>query len=150
YFVVAPNNLKQLISAVRFFREQRIPYKTRGAGHSSGGQVLTDRGAILDLSLLTGIVKDDPDAEQITVETGTWWLEIAQKLHPENRRPIVLTDNFRTSVGGTLAVGGFGDTTHLYGLQIHSATSLSVVTADGEIHETHPGDESFQFVLAGR
>src|SRR5262249_34759800 len=61
YFVVVPDRLEQVISAVQFFREQRIPYKTRGAAHSSGGQVLTDRGAILDLSALTGIVKDDPE-----------------------------------------------------------------------------------------
>jgi hypothetical protein len=148
--VLKPATLDQLLACVNFFNEQSIPYKTRGAGHSSGGQVLIEQGAVLDLSDLNQIVEDYPDQDEILAESGIWWLNLAEYLHPYKRRPAVLTDNYRTTVGGTLSVGGFGDTTHLYGLQIESVVGLTIVTADARLLRLRPEDPLFSYVLAGR
>lgn len=150
FFVLKPSTLDQLIACVSFLQAQSIPYKTRGAAHSSGGQVLIERGAVLDLSDLNRIIEDRPEQNEMLVEGGTWWLNVTEYLHPHERRPVALIDNFRTTVGGTLSVGGFGDTTHIYGLQIENVNELTVVTPDGQLLRLQPRDPLFHYVLAGR
>src|SRR5262245_33747452 len=140
FFVLRPSTFDQLIAAVAFLRKESIPYKVRGAAHSAGGQVLFDKGAVIDLARLTGIVEDLPEIEQITVEGGIWWLHLAEYLNPQGRRPMALTDNLRATVAGTLSVGGFGDATHLHGLQIASVTQLTLVTPDAQVRRLVPPD----------
>ena len=149
-FVLKPATLDQLVACVVFLKHHLIPYKTRGSAHSSGGQVLIEQGAVLDLSGLSQIVQDYPEQDEIWVDGGIWWLDVAEYLHHHRRRPVVLTDNYRTTVAGTLSVGGFGDTTHLYGLQIETVTELTVVMPDGGVICLRPNDDLFQYILAGR
>src|ERR1044071_2095211 len=141
FFVLRPATFDQLLATVAFLNEASIPYKVRGSAHSAGGQVLFDEGAIIDLTALTRIVDDAPQSEEITVEGGISWLSLAHYLRPQNRRPVALTDNLRTTIGGTLAVGGFGDTTHLYGLQIASVTELTLLTPGAEVRRLRPSDK---------
>ncbi len=149
-FVVRPRSVDQLVGCMAMLRERAIPYHVRGAGHSSGGQSLSDGGAVLHTHELTGILDDRPDTDQITVAGGTWWLSVIEHLQPQGRRPIVLTGNPRVSVAGTLSTGGFGDTTHLEGMVIRSIDSLTLIAPDGARHSLRRGDELFHFVLAGR
>ncbi len=149
-FVVRPRNVDQLVECMVMLRERAIPYHVRGAGHSSGGQSLSDGGAVIHTHELTGILDDRPDAEQITVAGGTWWLSLIEHLQPQGRRPLVLTGNPRLTVAGTLSTGGFGDTTHLDGLVIRSIDALTLIAPDGTRHSLRRGDELFSFVLAGR
>src|SRR5262245_3532388 len=65
FFVLRPLTLDQLVASVAFLQKVSIPYKVRGAAHSAGGQVLFDKGAVIDLSRLTRIVEDLPEIEQI-------------------------------------------------------------------------------------
>ena len=149
-FVVRPRNVDQLVACMAMLREREIPYHVRGAGHSSGGQSLSDGGAVIHTHELTGILDDRPDAEQITVAGGTWWLSVIEHLQPQGRRPLVLTGNPRLTVAGTLSTGGFGDTTHLDGMVIRSIDSLTLIAPDGTRHSLRRGDELFHYVLAGR
>ncbi len=150
FSVVRPRTTPQLVDTVTMLREGRIPFHVRGAGHSSGGQSLSDGGFVIHTQDLTGIVDDDPASEHITVLGGTWWLTVIEHLQRQGRRPIVLTGNPRVSVAGTLAVGGFGDTTHLEGLAIRSVVALTLITPDGARHVLRPGDELFAYVLGGQ
>lgn len=150
FFVLKPSALDQLIACVSFLQERSIPYKTRGAAHSSGGQVLIEQGAVLDLSDLNHIIEDRPEQNEILVDGGILWLNVTDYLHPHGRRPVALIDNYRTTVGGTLSVGGFGDTTHIYGLQIENVSELTVVTPESKVLHLLPADPLFQYVLAGR
>src|SRR5262249_19128928 len=131
-------------------RDAGIPYAVRGAGHSSGGQSLIEGGAVLDTRRLDRIVADDPARETITVEGGLWWLALARHLMPQGRRPRSITANLRSTVAGTLAVGGFGDAAHVDGLQISHVDRLTLVTPDGRVHALGPDDELFRLSLAGR
>jgi cytokinin dehydrogenase len=105
---------------------------------------------MIDLRRLSGVVADHPDTKQITVRAGTDWIVLCNHLAAQGRRPVCLTTNLYSSIGGTLAVGGFGDTTHRFGLQTASVLGLTLVTPDGEVRELGPDDELFQFALAGR
>jgi FAD/FMN-containing dehydrogenase len=104
----------------------------------------------VDMSGLAAVLADDPAGETITVEGGCHWLAVAEALHGQGRRPRVLTDNPRTTVAGTLAVGGFGDSSHRDGLQAAQVARLEVLTLDGACHAVGPGDPLFDYTLCGR
>ncbi|MCE9573764.1 MAG: FAD-binding oxidoreductase [Deltaproteobacteria bacterium] len=148
--VLHPTDVDQLAAVMRELAAQGVPFTTRAAAHSAGGQVLSDGGAVIDLRGLDRIVADDPAAQTITVESGAWWLAVTRHLAPARRRPPVLTDNLRSSIGGTLAVGGFGDATHRHGLQAQQVRAMTVVTVDGTRHIVRPGDALFDHALCGR
>jgi FAD/FMN-containing dehydrogenase len=63
---------------------------------------------------------------------------------------MVWTGNLRTTVAGTLSVGGFGDTSSRHGAQIDNVESLKILSLDGVLHETRGGDPLFEYSLAGR
>lgn len=157
--VLRPKDQKQLAESVEMLALRQIPFKVRGAGHSSGGQTLTEDGAVLDLRWLKRIIAEErpepgtPHSNgrgRVRVEAGCWWLELCAHLKHEGRRPLVLTDNWRSTVGGTLAVGGFGDASHLEGLQTAGVRELMLLTLDGTRHRVRPGDPLFDWSLAGR
>jgi len=147
--VVRPGTVDELAGALAELAARRTPYKLRGAAHTAGGQVLIDGGAVVDLTGLDRIVADDPAGETITVEGGATWLAVAEHLQHQGRRPLALTDQLRTTVAGTLSVGGFCDTSHRHGLQVGTVTALTLVTPDGGRHRLGPDDERFRFALAG-
>lgn len=145
--VLVPRHLDELAACVAMARALGLRWRARGAGHSSGGQPLLEGGVILDLRHLNRIVEDD--GASLTVEAGIWWLEVFRHLARTGRRPAVLTDNLRSSVGGTLAVGGVGGESHLEGMQADGVLALTVVTPDGTIQRVGPHDDLFRFTLAG-
>lgn len=149
-FVLRPSNIDQLCSCMRFLAEQRQPYVFRGAAHSSGGQTLLASGLVIDLGQLSRVLGDDPHREEITVEGGMTWRALLEHLAVQGRRPLGLTSCFDATVAGTVAVGGFCDTTHLYGLLTAAVRSLQLVTPDGTLHQVYPGDPLFDYSLAGR
>lgn len=93
-----------------------------------GGQSLFPGGVILDRRGLNQILAVAPDRGEITVEAGALWQDVVDALAPSGQRPLVLTDNLLTTVGGTLAVGGFGDSSYLEGLQIDHVARPSLIT----------------------
>ncbi len=149
-YVLRPRSVGELCACVRFLAAAAMPFVSRGTAHSNGGQVLTAGGVVIDLRRLSRIVDDAPEQDEITVEGGATWLSVFEHLAPQRRRPLVLTDNLATTVGGTLAVGGFGDTSHLYGLQAEHVTAIELVTPTGELVTLTPRDELFRFVMCGR
>jgi len=148
--VLRPRDQAQLAECLQMCARRRMPMVVRGAGHSSGGQALADRGALIDLRWLKRIIAEDQHDNRIRIESGLWWLELCGHLRPQGRRPLVLTDNWRSTVGGTLAVGGFGDASHREGLQIAGVRELMVMTVDGTRHRVRPGDDLYDWSLAGR
>ncbi len=145
--VHAPATLDELTATIRQLRVAGTPWVMRGAGHSAGGQPLIGQGAVIRSRALTGIIADD--GSTITVAAGTPWRDVIEHLAADGRRPPVVTDQLYTTVGGTLSVGGIGDTSHLDGLQIDSVLALTLVTPDGELHPLAAGDDLFRFALAG-
>lgn len=149
-FLLRPRDQRELADALRMLTRRRIPFKVRAGGHSSGGQSLTDDGAVIDVTELKRVVSDSPSEELVRVEAGMMWLDLVRHLKATGRGPRVLTGNLRSTVGGTLTVGGFGESSHLDGPQIDIVRGLTVMTLDGESHAVGPGDELFDWSLAGR
>lgn len=149
-FLLRPPTREKLASSMKVLAAAAVPYVFRGAAHSSGGQTLPKSGAIIDMTALDRVLHDDPDLEEITVEGGMTWLALLDYLAAQGRRPLCLTTSFAATVAGTIAVGGFGDTTHLHGMVTASVTAMSLVTPDGQEHSLRPGDALFDYSLAGR
>jgi len=148
--VLRPSTQAQLAECLRALSQRRIPFKLRGSGHTSGGQVLIEDGVVVDLRWLRRVVADDPSRELITVEGGMWFEELCTTLHRQGRWLPNLTMNWRVTVAGSLAVGGFGDTSHLNGMQVRLVREMVVMTLDGERHRVGPGDPLFDYSLCGR
>lgn len=148
--VLYPSTIDELAACVAELAACAIPFTTRGAGHSSGGQVLIEGGAVLDIRALSRIVRDDAAAQTITVEAGAWWLSVYEHLAQAGRRPTVLTGNTRTTIAGSIAMGGFGDSSHARGMQADQVLALTVITLDGARHVVGPGDPLFDYTLCGR
>jgi FAD/FMN-containing dehydrogenase len=148
-FVLSPRSIDEVATCFGFLAAERLPYKLRGAAHSASGEVLIEGGAVVDLSGLAGIVADDPDGETITALGGTSWLALWEHLTRTGRRPLVLTDNPRTTLAGTLAVGGVGDASHRHGPQVAGVRRLVLVTPDGARRTASPGDPYFDHALCG-
>ena len=63
---------------------------------------------------------------------GAPWGKVVRALKGTGQLPRVLTDTADVTVGGTLAAGGFGTTSHRYGVQAGQVERLEVVTGTGE------------------
>jgi FAD/FMN-containing dehydrogenase len=155
--VLSPRSRTELRACVKLLRDEQIPWKARGSGHSSGGQVLSSGGAIVStaglgrvLELRTGAAGAADASAEITVEGGARWLDLVRCTAPRGLRPPVLTDNLRTSLAGTLAVGGIGDTSLHYGLQVGSVSRLTLLCPDGSEHTLSEGSPLFRYALCGR
>lgn len=145
--VLRPRTVDELADQVRGLRTDGAPWVARGAGHSAGGQALITGGVVIELTQLARIVSDDGD--RVTVEAGLTWFRLVEYLARDQRRPPVLTDQLGATVGGTLSVGGVGDTSHQLGLQIDHVHALDLVTPAGDLETLRPSDPRFRFVLAG-
>ena len=129
--VVAPESVEDVSRIVRWAARERVRLAVRGAGHSQGGQSLTDGGVVLDTRRLDRVRLPGP--ELVRAQGGAEWTEvIADSLHATGRLPRVLADIGELTVGGTLSAGGVGTTSHRYGMQVGQVEQLEVVTGTGE------------------
>lgn len=147
--VASPGDREELARCVAFLGARRVPFAMRGTAHGSGGQALVEGGVVVDLRGVAGVEAPAPGADEVVVEAGATWAAVCAALRPRGRVPAILTSNWHTTVGGTLAVGGFGDTSHRHGPQVAMVRGLEVVTLDGARRAVGPGDPLFDYTLAG-
>lgn len=147
--VLRPATIAELAAALRALAEHRQPYRLRGAGWSSGGQVIADGGVVVELTRLDRIVADRPDANEITVEGGATWVAVCKRLRQTGRRPLSVPDSPHMTVGGALAVADVGDSASVHGCVISQIQRLTLVTPDGAIHRLEGDDPLFRLTLGG-
>ncbi len=148
--VLRPASLDQLTACVQRIHQAGVPWKVRGTAHSAGGQVLSDGGVIVDMRGLDRVLQIDRERLQVCVEGGATWLALMHALAPHGLRPVVLTDNLRMTVAGTLSVGGIGDTSLHHGLQAHSVLDITLITPTGDVLQLDAQDDRARYVLCGR
>ena len=146
--VFCPTSLSQAQAVLRFSAEA-IPYKLRGTAHTPSGEVLSEGGAIVELRGLSGF-RYVPGSDEVRVLGGTLWLTLCLGLAAQHRAPRVLTDNPYTTVAGTLSVGGFGDSSHLFGRQADCVQRATLLLPNGERRELTSSDPLLRYALCGR
>ena len=146
--VTRPGTVGELQEILRWANRTGCPVAVRGAGHSQGGQSLTN-GMVIDMRNMNRIERT-ADGE-VDAEGGTRWRAIVDAVAPRGQIPRVLTDYLGLSVGGTLSAGGFGSTSHAYGAQVDNIRELEVVTGRGDVRTCSPemNRELFDAVRGG-
>jgi FAD/FMN-containing dehydrogenase len=115
---------------LRVARAYRVPVGVRGAGHSCGGQstcaggvLIVNRAEVPQLRLLG----DD----RVEVSARTTWAQLEVALNGRGRSAPVLTNHLETTVGGTLATGGYGPRSIIHGAQVDQVERLRLIRPDG-------------------
>ena len=133
-------DVADVVTAVRFAREQGLVAAIRGGGHNGGGLGVCDDGLVIDLSAMK-YVRVDARQRTVRVGGGTTWGDVDHATHPYGLAvPAGIIST--TGVGGLTLGGGLGHLTRRYGLTVDNLLSADLVLADGSLvtasEDEHP------------
>ncbi len=148
--VVTARSATDVQELVRFAGPHGLPVSARGAGQALYGQGQAHGGYVVDMSALDE-VRCVPKERTLTAGAGALWRDVVRAALAAGLTPPVLPDHLGGSVGGLLSTGGFGGSSHRYGLVADWVRELEVVTGTGERLVCAPDrrPELFRAVLAG-
>jgi FAD/FMN-containing dehydrogenase len=118
-----------VMRAVRFGRDHRLPIAVRGGGHSFPGHSVCDGGLVIDLSAMRG-VRVDPVGRVARAEAGAKWLDFDTETQAFGLATTGGTVS-DTGIAGLTLGGGLGWLSSKHGLTIDNLLSADVVLADG-------------------
>ena len=116
---------------IRFIRGNEIPFSVRSGGHDYAGKSVSDKGIVIDLSLLNGIVVNT-DKKTATAGPGVKWRQMDAETQ---KHGLATTGGTVSSVGisGFTLGGGTGYLARKMGIAADNLISAQVVTASGEL-----------------
>ena len=136
--IVRCRGVADVIDAVNFARDHRLPVSVRGGGHNVAGHAVCDRGVMVDLSAMRS-VRVDPQSRRAWVAGGATWRDADRETQGFGlATPGGLVSN--TGVAGLTLSGGIGWLRSRHGLCIDNLVSADVVTADGRLVRASPED----------
>lgn len=122
-------DVADVISAVRFGRENNLLTAIRGGGHNGPGLGSCDDGLVIDLSPMNG-VRVDPTNRTVRVAAGCTQGDVDHAGHAFGLAvPAGIVST--TGIAGLTLGGGTGYLTRKYGLTIDNLIEADVVLADG-------------------
>jgi FAD/FMN-containing dehydrogenase len=127
--IAKPTDVGDVVTALRFAREQDLVVAVRCGGHSIPGLSVCDDGIVIDLGATNG-VSVDPKTKTARVGGGSLLagLDTAAQAHGLVC-PVGVVSH--TGVGGLTLGGGMGRLQRKLGLTIDSLLAVDLVTADG-------------------
>ena len=118
-----------VIAAVNFGRDNKLPIAIRGGGHNGPGLGSVDDGLVIDLSLMKG-VRVDPGKRTARVGAGCVTGDVDHATHVFGQAvPFGIIST--TGVAGLTLSGGHGYLTRQYGLTVDNLLEADLVLADG-------------------
>lgn len=130
-FIVRCQNTSDVVAAVNFARENKIPFSVRGGGHNVAGTAVIDNGMVIDLSEMTNVLIN-PTAKTVQVDGGATWAHVDTVTQ---RYGLAVPGGVvsETGVAGLTLGGGVGWMRNKYGLTCDNLLSAEVVTGDGRV-----------------
>ena len=122
-------DVADVITAVKFGREQKLLLAIRGGGHNACGLGVCDDGLVIDLSRMN-YVRVDPRKKTVLAGGGALWRDVDHATHAFGLAVpsgIIST----TGVAGLTLGGGIGYLTRRFGLTIDNLLAVEMVLADG-------------------
>jgi FAD/FMN-containing dehydrogenase len=127
--IVRPASIADVMQAVRFVRENQLPFSVRGGGHSVSGKSVADGAVMIDLSRMKAI-QIDPARRSAVVQGGITWGEF-DKAAESYRLATTGGVISSTGVAGLTLGGGIGWLMGKHGLSCDNVVSADLVNADG-------------------
>lgn len=129
--VVRVANAGDVVTTVRYARDNGLDLSIRGGGHSGPGFGTNDGGVVIDFSRMRG-VRVDPNARRARAEGGATWADFNAAT---NAFGLATTGGIisTTGIAGLTLGGGIGYLTRGHGLSLDNLVSADVVTADGQL-----------------
>ncbi len=119
-----------VVQAVHFARERKIPLAIRGGGHNIAGNALCDAGLVIDLSALKS-VHVDPQKRRAVVGPGATLGDLDHETQSFGLA-VPVGINSTTGVAGLVLGGGFGWLSRKHGLTCDNLVAADLVTAKGD------------------
>ncbi len=122
-------DVADVIAAVNFGRDNKLPIAIRGGGHNGPGLGSVDDGLVIDLSTMKG-VRVDPKQKTVRVAPGCTSGDVDHATQAFGQAvPFGVIST--TGVAGLTLSGGHGYLSRQYGLAVDSLLEADVVLADG-------------------
>jgi FAD/FMN-containing dehydrogenase len=128
--VLQPADAAQVVDALAFARDQKVPLAVRSGGHGISGRSTNDGGIVIDLARLNRIEVLDEADRLVRIEAGARWTEVAAALAPHGWA-LSSGDYGGVGVGGLATAGGIGWLAREHGLTIDRLRAADLVLADG-------------------
>ena len=124
-------NAQDVVSALRFGREQGLDISVRSGGHHVAGWSVTDGGLMIDMRPINK-VKVDPSSCTAQVGGGAIWSEVDHACQPHG---LATTGGAVSTLGvaGFTLGGGKGWLQGKYGYACDNLLSVELVTAGGKV-----------------
>lgn len=129
--VVRCSGAADVITAVRFARENDLLIAVKSSGHDYAGNSICDGGLVIDLSHMNG-VRVDPAARTAHVGPGSTWGAFDHEAQAFGLATTGCTVS-TVAVSGFALGGGTGYLARKHGLGLDNIIGVDVVTADGEL-----------------
>jgi cytokinin dehydrogenase len=140
----------EVVGIVQFARQRGLSATLRGTGATEGGQAVADRSVVLDTVAMDDVVLD-AGAGVVSCGPGATWRAVLMATLAEGLVPQVVPLGLDVTVGGVLATGGVGSTSHNSGACVSNIVELEVVTGEGRVVCCSPTAERalFDAVVGG-
>ena len=146
--IVRPTSVDDVITAIRFAREQEVVMAVRGGGHSVAGFSTCDGGMVLDLSRMREVTVD-PVRKRAVTQGGAHLSQLDTAAQEHGLVcPVGVVGH--TGVAGLTLGGGMGRLQRKFGLTVDNLLSVDLVTAEGErVHASESENPDLFWGLRG-
>lgn len=140
---------EEVLRALTFARERKLPVTASGQRHSMGGQALSRHGVILDMRGLNQVWLDR-EQQTLIAQAGATWADILAAVDPAGLAVRSMQSYSVFTLGGSLSVNGHGISRD-FGAIAETVRELRVLLANGTIVAASPIQNSdlFYHVLGG-